>query len=158
MDKIKFEISIYSFQIDFNGHVSNIVYSQWLEIGRTKLLEAIAMPVHKIAEEGFVPVLISTEITFKSPLFLGEIVQVELWRSELRQASAVMSFMFSKKVEPKKVEPKQESNETNQNTVVATANQKGIFADRQTMKPYRLKPEQRAKFAKFLHPNVEKRS
>jgi acyl-CoA thioester hydrolase len=149
VDKIRFELPIYAFQIDFNGHVSNIVYSQWMEIGRTKLLEAIAMPVHKIAEEGFVPVLISTEITFKAPLFLGEIVEVELWISELRQASAVMSFIFSKKVEPK-----QESNGTNQNTMVAIANQKGIFTDRQTMKPYRLKLEQKEKFAKFLHPNL----
>jgi acyl-CoA thioester hydrolase len=143
-DKLRFELPIYAFQIDFNGHVSNIVYSQWMEIGRTKLLEAIAMPVHKIAEEGFVPVLISTEITFKAPLFLGEIVEVELWISELRKASAVMSFIFSKK----------ESNGTNQNTVVATANQKGIFADRQTMKPYRLKPKQRDQFAKFLQINT----
>jgi YbgC/YbaW family acyl-CoA thioester hydrolase len=140
VDKIKFEISIYSFQIDFNGHVSNIVYSQWLEIGRTKLLEAIAMPVHKIAEAGFVPVLIRTEITFKSPLLLGDIVHIELWLSELRHASAVMSFNIFKIDHGK-------------NTLVATANQKGIFADRYTMKPYRLKPEQKAKFARYLHPN-----
>ena|GEM_PF-5315118 len=60
MNKITFELPIYTFQIDFNNHVSNIVYSQWMEIGRTKLLEAIAMPVHKVAEEGFVPVLIGS--------------------------------------------------------------------------------------------------
>ncbi len=139
MEILKFELPIYSFQIDFNGHVSNIVYSQWMEIGRTKLLEAIAMPVHKIAEEGFVPVLISTEITFKSPLLIGDIVRVELWLSELRHASAVMSFNFFK-------------DNNGENILVAIAKQKGIFADRYTMKPYRLKPAQREKFAKFLHP------
>lgn len=139
MNKIIFDLQIYSFQIDFNNHVSNIVYSQWMEIGRTKLLEAIAMPVHRIAEEGFVPVLISTEIHFKSPLLLGDMVHVNLWLSELRHASAVMSFEFSK------------SDGTHNQTIAAIAKQKGIFADRETMKPYRLKPHQREKFAMFLH-------
>ncbi len=111
-----------------------------MEIGRTKLLEAIAMPVHKITEEGFVPVLISTEIHFKTPLLLGDVVYVNLWLSELCHASAIMSFEFSKS-----------DGTTNNRTIAAIAKQKGVFVDRETMKPYRLKPHQREKFAKFLN-------
>ncbi|MEH2454252.1 acyl-CoA thioesterase [Nostoc sp.] len=68
MQKISFELEVYSFHIDFIGHVNNTVYIQWMEIGRTKLLEAVGMPIQKIFQQGFAPVLVQTNITYKSPL------------------------------------------------------------------------------------------
>ncbi len=56
MSKIIFEQQVYSFQIDYVGHVSNIVYIQWMEIGRTKLLEEIGLPLNKLAENGIAPI------------------------------------------------------------------------------------------------------
>ena len=134
MAKIKYELPIYSFQIDFNGHVSNIVYSQWMEIGRTKLLEALNMPVHEIAQRGFVPVLVHTEITFKQPFHLGEKVYAELWLAELRYASVQMEFCFYK----------------SDRTIGAIAKQKGIFLDTAKNQPRRLLKEEREKFSTFL--------
>ncbi len=58
MKTICFELEVYSFHIDFLGHVNNIVYIQWMEIGRTKLLEAIDLHTHKILNQGFAPVLV----------------------------------------------------------------------------------------------------
>ena len=59
-------------------HVNNAVYIQWMEVGRVKLLEALVMPTHEIAKQGFSPVLVQTHIDYKSPLYLGDRVQVEL--------------------------------------------------------------------------------
>ena len=95
MEKVIFTEEIYTFQIDFAGHVSNITYIEWMEIGRLKLLEAVGLPVNKIVEElGLLPTLIRTEIQYKKQLFLGERVRVEVWLSKLRNVSAIMEFRF----------------------------------------------------------------
>jgi acyl-CoA thioester hydrolase len=139
MNKIFLELEVYSFHIDFMGHVNNIIYIQWMEIGRTKLLEAVGMPTQEIAQKGFVPVLVQTNITYKSPLLLGDRVRVEMWISELKNASAIMQFRFYKE----------------QETLAAEGWQKGLFVDRDTMRPRRLQPEERSLFAPYVHSPVE---
>lgn len=139
MQKICFELEVYSFHIDFISHVNNIVYIQWMEIGRTKLLEAVGMPTHKILQQGFAPVLVQTNITYKSPLYLGERVQVEMWLSELKNVSAIIQFCFYKE----------------QKILVAEGWQKGLFVDTQTMRPRRLSPEERSSFLPYLHSKVD---
>ncbi len=142
MQKINFELEIYSFHIDFIGHVNNTVYVQWMEIGRTKLLEAVGMPTHEIFRQGFAPVLVQTSITYKSPLDLGDRVWVEIWISELRQASAIMQFRFY-----------------NQQKILAAEGwQKGLFVERDTMRPRRLRSEERALFIPYLHSTTEAQS
>ena len=139
MQKIGFELEVYSFHIDFMGHVNNTIYVQWMEIVRTKLLEAVGMPTHKIFQQGFAPVLVQTSITYRSPLYLGERVQVKMWISELRQASAIMEFRFYNQ----------------QKTLAAEGWQKGLFVDRNTMRPRRLRSEERTLFAPYLHSTTE---
>jgi acyl-CoA thioester hydrolase len=135
METIGFELDVYSFHIDFAGHVNNVVYVQWMEIGRTKLLEAIGMPLHTIVQQGFAPVLVQTNITYKSPLYLGDRVRAELWLSELRQASAIMQVCFYNQ----------------QEKPVAEGWQKGFFVNQETQRPRRLKAEERALFLPYLH-------
>jgi acyl-CoA thioester hydrolase len=144
MPKISFELDVYTYQIDFLGHVNNAVYIHWLEIGRTKLLEAVGMPTHEILKQGFAPVLVQTSITYKSPLYLGNRVQVDLWLSDLKNASAIMQFRFY----------------NSQQALAAEAIQKGLFVDRQTMRPRRLCPEERALFVPYLDasPNLSAES
>lgn len=134
MRKICYDLEIYTYQIDFIGHVNNSVYVQWMEIGRHKLLEAINLPTQEIAKQGFVPVLVRTEITYKLPLHLGETVHVELWLSELKHASGVMQFRFY----------------NGGGVLVATGQQKGLFVDWKTMRPRRLQPEEKALFLPYL--------
>ncbi|MUG95856.1 acyl-CoA thioesterase [Scytonema sp. UIC 10036] len=142
MKKIFFELDVYPFHIDFMGHVNNIVYIQWMEIGRTKLLEAVGMPIQAISQQGFVPVLVQTNITYKSPLYLGDRVGVEMWISELKNASAIMQFHFYKE----------------QETLAAQGWQKGLFVDRETMRPKRLYPEERSLFTPYVHSTMETQS
>ena len=139
MQKISFELEVYSFHIDFIGHVNNTVYIQWMEIGRTKLLEAVGMPTQEIFQQGFAPVLVQTNITYKSPLYLGDRVRIQMWISELKNASAIMQFQFYKE----------------QGTLAAEGWQKGLFVDTQTMRPRRLRPEERSLFAPYVHSMVD---
>ncbi len=134
MSKIIFEQQVYSFQIDYVGHVSNIVYIQWMEIGRTKLLEEIGLPLNKLAENGIAPILVHTDITYKKAIYVDEIIKIEIWVSELQHASAIMKFNFF--------------NEKGE--LAAFGSQKGLFIHRDKVKPYRLSPEEREAFEKAL--------
>ena len=135
MQKLTYDLEVYTYQIDFAGHVNNSVYIHWMEIGRIKLLEAIGMPIHEVVNQGIAPVLVETNITYKLPLYLGDRVQAQLWLSELRNASAVMQFQFY----------------NGDQVLAAEGVQKGLFVDVKTMRPKRLSLEERASFASYLN-------
>ena len=134
MQKISFEQEIHTFHIDFLGHVNNGVYVQWMEIGRSKLLEAAGMVTHEILKQNYAPLLVQTNITYKVPLYLGDRVLVEVWLSELRNTTGILQFRFYNK----------------QNILVAEGSQRGVFVDTKTKLPRRLRPEERALFLPFL--------
>jgi len=134
MSKIVFEQQVYSFQIDYVGHVSNIVYIQWMEIGRTKLLEEIGLPLNKLAEKGIAPILVHTDIRYKKALYINEIVKIEIWVSELQNASATMKFNFY----------------NGKGELAAFGSQRGLFIHREEVKPYRLNQDEREAFEKVL--------
>jgi acyl-CoA thioester hydrolase len=132
--KLEFDVEAYTFQIDYVGHVSNIVYLEWLEMGRTKLLQAMGLPIRDLTQAGIFPVLTSTTIEYKQPVFLGDRLRVEMWISELRHASARIEFRFYK----------------NGNVLTTSASQRGLFIDRESMRPARMTREMRTRFAPYL--------
>ncbi len=134
MKKVIYSQEIYTYQIDFNQHVSNIVYIEWMEVGRLKFLENIGMPIHTLGESKITPVLIKTEITYKKPLFLGDRLTIELWLAALNKTSAEMVFSFYK----------------NGETVVALGKQTGLFVDLETLKPHRLTDSERSLFLPYV--------
>ena len=81
MPKLEYELSIYPFHIDAIGHVNNIVYVQWMEIGRVHLLNAIGLPIEQVAKAGIGPALIETCISYKKALYLGDRVTGTIWFS-----------------------------------------------------------------------------
>jgi acyl-CoA thioester hydrolase len=137
VEKIEFNVPIYTFQIDFAGHVSNIVYIQWMEIARTELLRAIGLAVEDLFEKGIAPILKSTEIVYKEALYLGDQVRVQVWLSELRHASARMEIRFYK----------------DGDVLAASGSQLGLFFDLKAMRPYRLSREMRTAFQSYLAPS-----
>ena len=134
MPKLTYDLPIYTFQIDFARHVSNIVYVQWMEIGRLLLLKAVGRPVEQIAESGAVPILVETVISYKKPLRMGNTARGEVWISELTNASAWMEFRFY--------------NGTGE--LAASGRQRGIFIDLESGRPKRLLDDERALFAPYV--------
>lgn len=135
MQKLTFNEKIYTYHIDFVGHVNNIIYIQWMENGRMLFLEQIGLPITDLAHsEGIVPVLTETSIKYKKPFFLNNEVIVEMWISKLNNASVIMEFRFL--------------NEKDE--LCATGQQKGLFIDRKTLRPARLTEKLRKAFEKFL--------
>ena len=135
MNKLVFEERIYTYQIDIVGHVNNIVYIQWMENGRTRLLEAMGMPITYLTNsQGVVPILTDTTINYKKPFFIQNSVKIELWVSKLNNASAILKFRFF--------------NENGE--LCATGQQKGLFIDTVSMRPARLNEKHREAFERFL--------
>jgi len=132
--KVEFDVTVHTFHIDFAGHASNIVYLQWMEIGRTKLLEAAGMPIQDLKAAGTVPVLASTEITYRKPLYLGERVRVEVWLSKLGGATANIEVRFI----------------DSEGTLAASGSHRGVFVDLRSGRPRRISPRQRAALQPFL--------
>ena len=126
-------VTVRTFDIDFAGHVSNIVYLQWLEIARTELLEAVGLPVPTLVDEGFAPVVARTEIEYRRPVVLGDPVTVHLGLSRLRALSAQVEFEVRAG-----------------DTLAATARQLGVFVTLATGRPRRLEPELRDRFLPYL--------
>jgi acyl-CoA thioester hydrolase len=140
MSRLRFIEPVHTYHIDFSGHVSNIVYIQWMEVGRLKLLEAVGLPVHNVAkEQGLLPTLAATEISYKRQLFLGDTVRVELWLSRLKKVSAVMEFLFM----------------NGQGEEVARGRQTGLFIDAVSHRPKPLSREERDRFLVYLEKEQE---
>jgi acyl-CoA thioester hydrolase len=137
MQKIIFEQPIYTFDIDFAHHVSNLVYVRWLEIGRGKLCDAIGLAVHELERFGYTPVLVETTIAYKRPMVLGDTATIELWLSDLQNISAVMQFRILNQ----------------RGELCAVATQRGLFVNLKTQKPHRLSKDDRAKFEPYLYTN-----
>jgi len=134
MPKLQYSPPLYPFHIDAMGHVNNIIYVQWMEIGRVLLLDAVGLPIQQITKSGFGPVLAETSIRYKVPLYLGDRVSATIWLSQLRGASATMQFEFSNQA----------------GLCVAEGSQRGLFIDLTSKRPKRLTPEQRTPFAQYL--------
>lgn len=134
MIKVEFDIEVYTFQIDFVHHVGNIVYIEWMEIGRIKLLEAVGYPAEELEKSGIFPVLVQTNIFYKKPIYYGDKVRAEVWVSKLNFASAIIEFRFFK----------------NGDILAAEGFQKGLFINGKTKKPHRFSPDQIKDFEKYL--------
>ena len=134
MKRIEFNKPIYTYEIDASQHVSNIAYIQWMEICRVKLVDEVGLPIHEMNKKGFVPALVRTEIDYKKPLSMGDEVTVVMWLSELGSSSAKMSFEFYNQ----------------QNNIVATGEQVGLFISLESQRPHKLSDHDRKRFEPYL--------
>jgi acyl-CoA thioester hydrolase len=134
MEKVCLKLPIHTYDIDYNGHVSNIVFIRWAEILRVALLEAVGLPLQSLKDQGCFPVLVETQMVYKQPLYYGDVVQAELWISELSKIFCWMEFRFL----------------NGGGILAATGRQKGVFINVETTRPTRITEEQRQKFKRFL--------
>lgn len=132
--KVSFEQPVYSFHIDYAGHVSNIAYIRWMEVARAKLLEEAGKPVHELEGEGVVPVLAGTHIEYRTPLFLGDRATVEIWLSEMKGATLRIEVRFF----------------NGAGELAATGWHRGLFVGRETTRPLRLPRGLREALEPFL--------
>ena len=71
------------FDTDCGGVVHNIAYLRMIEICRTKLAGLMGMDLQRMAETQLFPVVFRTEIDYKHPAKLGDILKIHGHVSEI---------------------------------------------------------------------------
>lgn len=126
--EIVLAISVRTYDIDFIGIVSNIVYIRWLEDLRLKFLDE-HWQLSQQLEQGYAPVLAGTEIEYKRPIKISDRVIGHLWLSNLgRLKWTVKAEIISN------------------NELAAVAIQKGAFISLQNGRPIKIPEELQKKY------------
>jgi YbgC/YbaW family acyl-CoA thioester hydrolase len=73
---ISTEVQVMFFDTDCAAVVHNIAYLRFIEIARTLLAEKIGMGLKAMAETGQYPVVVRTEIDYRKPATLGDVLDV----------------------------------------------------------------------------------
>lgn len=113
-------ISIGTYDIDFAGHVSNIVYLRWMEDMRLMIFDEY-FPLQGFMEQGMLPVLAGSAIEYRRALRLFDKPIGHMWIEEVRPASVI----FRGEV-------------VLDGTVTTTASHTGVFVSATSMKPIRI--------------------
>ncbi|MEM9161816.1 MAG: thioesterase family protein [Cyanobacteria bacterium P01_F01_bin.4] len=116
--QLNFEVKTYD--IDFAGIVSNIVYIRWLEDLRLKMIEQ-SWPIQTQLIANIAPLLANTNISYKRPVTLHDDLCGSMWMSRLKQLKRVVNAEFHV-----------------DNQIVATATQSGCFIDLEHRRPIRV--------------------
>ncbi len=127
--EVEIPIKVKTYDIDFAGVVSNIVYIRWLEDLRLKLFDA-HLPLEKQIEQGNIPVVAKTQIEYKKPVKLFDNITSKMWVSKLGKVKVTMEAEF-----------------VSNNQIVATAIQTGSYISSENNRPVRLPEELLQKYS-----------
>jgi len=118
---VELPIRVKTYDIDFVGHVNNIVYIRWLEDLRLHFLD-VHYPLDDVLEAGMVPIIVKTEIHYRQGIMLedGE-VRGRMWMDRAERATFHLAAEFVVGED-----------------VRCTATQRGTFVDLKTMRPLRI--------------------
>lgn len=85
------------FDTDVGGVVHNIAYLRMIETARTRLASQMGMKLVEMAEREEYPVVVRTEIDYRKPAKLGDVIEI---RGELESLERVRFWMRFKVVRP----------------------------------------------------------
>jgi acyl-CoA thioester hydrolase len=72
------DLPIRTYDIDFAGIVSNLVYIRWLEDLRLAMMEE-AYPIAQALAEDVAPILLETRIAYERPVTLQDALRGRMW-------------------------------------------------------------------------------
>jgi acyl-CoA thioester hydrolase len=121
--EVELKLPVRTYDIDYAGIVSNIVYVRWLEDLRTALLDAY-LPLQPLLDRGITPVLIRTDIRYVRAIRLFEKPAGCMWVSSVGRARWFVAAEI-----------------TVDATLRATAHQELAVVSLQTFRPRPLPPE-----------------
>jgi acyl-CoA thioester hydrolase len=118
--EIALTLPVKTYDIDFAGIVSNIVYVRWFEDMRLAMLES-SFPLEEQLQQGFAPIVLQTKIDYKQSIVLGDRPIGKMWIESLEALRWVVSAEI-----------------TTGDKISAVGQQMGIFINLATKKPMRI--------------------
>jgi len=80
------------FDTDCGQVVHNIAYLRWIETARTRLAAEMGMKLRDMAEDARFPVVLRTEIDYKKPARLGDVVEIHGWLEKMERVRFWCAF------------------------------------------------------------------
>lgn len=118
--QVELHLPVKTYDIDFAGIVSNIVYVRWLEDLRLEMLSNF-FPLHEQIENGFAPMVLQTTIDYKQSIQMNDRPIGKMWMESLASLRWVVGAEISLT-----------------GKVSAIAQQTGIFVNLNNKKPIRI--------------------
>lgn len=121
--------TVKTYDIDFAGHVSNIVYIRWLEDLRLHFLE-LYFPLEDQMAQSYAPILIRTEIDYKRALRLFDRpIEGHMWFVDAGRLKWRLDAEF-----------------TVEGQIAATSVQYGVFINMETHRPIPIPAQLRERY------------
>ncbi len=129
--EVTLNFPVKTYDIDFAGIVSNIVYIRWLEDLRLKILESY-FPLEQLMAKGYCPIINSTQIKYQKALRLGDCPVGKMWMSQLGRLRCTLQAEICL-----------------DNKIVATATQVGFFISLETRRAIAMPEEFKEIYAEY---------
>lgn len=81
---------------DAGGVVYNANYLRFLEIGRTEMMRAWAMPYREIEEQGLILPVTESYLRYKAPAFYDDLVSIAVSLAELKKVSCRFHYRITR--------------------------------------------------------------
>lgn len=130
--EVEIHLPVRTYDIDFAGVVSNIVYVRWLEDLRLEMLSRY-FPLDEQLKNGIAPFVVQTKIDYKQPIKLSDSPNGKMWIKTLESLRWTVNAEIS-------------SNKK----VAAFGEQVGVFVDLQTNRPIRMPERLKQKYQEFV--------
>jgi acyl-CoA thioester hydrolase len=130
--EIELMLPVKTYDIDFAGIVSNIVYVRWFEDMRLAMLDH-SFPLTEQLQQGFAPIVLQTKIDYKQSIVLGDRPIGKMWIKSLESLRWVVSAEI-----------------TTGDKISAFGQQMGVFVNIQTKKPMRIPERMKQQYAEAI--------
>jgi acyl-CoA thioester hydrolase len=130
--EIELQLPVKTYDIDFAGIVSNIVYVRWFEDLRLEILSR-SFPLEEQIQSGFAPIVLQTKIDYKQSIAMGDRPIGKMWIESLEALRWVVSAEI-----------------ITGDKVSAIGQQMGIFINLATKKPIRIPERMQQQYAADL--------
>jgi acyl-CoA thioester hydrolase len=130
--EIEVRLPVKTYDIDFTGVVSNIVYVRWLEDLRLEMLSH-HFPLTEQLKNGIAPVVIQTKIEYKQAIKLADVPIGKMWIKTMESLRWTVNAAI-----------------VVNGKVAALGEQVGIFVDLQSKKPIRMPERLTQKYREYV--------
>jgi acyl-CoA thioester hydrolase len=130
--EVSLQLPVRTYDIDFAGIVSNIVYIRWFEDMRLAMLSDL-FPLEEQLQQGFAPIVLQTKIDYKQSIVFGDRPIGKMWIESLESLRWVVSAEI-----------------TTGDQISALGQQMGVFVNLQTKKPMRIPERIKQQYAEAI--------
>ena len=95
MKKVILSKKIHFFDTDCGGVVSNIAYLRFIEEARTELYETLGMDLVSMTESAVFPVVVRTEVDYRTPARLGDTLRIEGTFEKMGKVRSICRFVIT---------------------------------------------------------------